>query len=180
MEQASSRYQTQDKDRPPAFQGGPQWDVNIQAQLSREVSEALGFDYTLGRIDTSVHPFTGGSHPTDVRITTRYSQEKWLEGISGTVHEVWGESGHGLGGNGGSRVAWESGGQKPGHTFFLALSRVRLVMLFMSACSFPPSLPPSLPPPRSAMASTSKAGTLSNGICPPPALSPWGCTKARV
>ncbi|TFJ85426.1 hypothetical protein NSK_003299 [Nannochloropsis salina CCMP1776] len=89
---ASSRYQTQDKDRPPAFQGGPQWDVNIQAQLSREVSEALGFDYTLGRIDTSVHPFTGGSHPTDVRITTRYSQEKWLEGISGTVHEV----GHGL------------------------------------------------------------------------------------
>lgn len=41
-----------------------------------------------GRLDVSVHPFTGGSHPTDVRITTRYSPENWLEGIGGTVHEV--------------------------------------------------------------------------------------------
>ena len=36
----------------------------------------------------SVHPFTGGSHPTDVRITTRYSSRNWLDGVSGTVHEV--------------------------------------------------------------------------------------------
>ena len=33
-----------------------------------------------------------GSHPTDIRIATRYSTTNWLEGISGTVHEV----GHGL------------------------------------------------------------------------------------
>jgi Zn-dependent M32 family carboxypeptidase len=50
---------------------------------------ALGFDYDKGRIDVSVHPFTGGSHPTDVRITTRYS-ENWSESVSGTVHEVGG------------------------------------------------------------------------------------------
>lgn len=49
---------------------------------------AIGFDYDKGRMDTSVHPFTGGSHPTDVRITTRYSKDNWLEGIAGTVHEV--------------------------------------------------------------------------------------------
>jgi carboxypeptidase Taq len=36
----------------------------------------------------SVHPFTGGSHPTDVRITTRYSTGNWLQGVAGTVHEV--------------------------------------------------------------------------------------------
>lgn len=48
---------------------------------------ALGFSYENGRIDVSVHPFTGGSHPTDVRITTRYS-DYWSESISGTVHEV--------------------------------------------------------------------------------------------
>jgi hypothetical protein len=41
-----------------------------------------------GRLDVSVHPFTGGSHPTDVRITTRYSSDLWLQGVSGTVHEV--------------------------------------------------------------------------------------------
>ncbi|KAM3570626.1 hypothetical protein VYU27_007320 [Nannochloropsis oceanica] len=89
---ASPRYLSQDKDMPAALQGGPSWNVDKQAKLSREISEALGFDYSLGRIDTSVHPFTGGSHPTDVRITTRYSEDKWIEGVSATVHEV----GHGL------------------------------------------------------------------------------------
>lgn len=86
--EASPRYLSQDKDMPAALQGGPSWNVDKQAKLSREISEALGFDYSLGRIDTSVHPFTGGSHPTDVRITTRYSEDKWIEGVSATVHEV--------------------------------------------------------------------------------------------
>lgn len=36
----------------------------------------------------SVHPFTGGAGPGDVRITTRYSKEKPFEGIMGTVHET--------------------------------------------------------------------------------------------
>ncbi len=56
---------------------------------SQSTHSALGFDYEKGRIDVSVHPFTGGSHPTDVRITTRYSQN-WSESVSGTVHEVGG------------------------------------------------------------------------------------------
>jgi carboxypeptidase Taq len=29
-----------------------------------------------------------GMTPTDVRITTRYSTSDWLEGFSGTIHEV--------------------------------------------------------------------------------------------
>ena len=41
-----------------------------------------------GRLDVSLHPFTGGPHPTDVRITTRYSSDNWLQGVAGTVHEV--------------------------------------------------------------------------------------------
>jgi hypothetical protein len=36
------------------------------------VAQAMGFDFDRGRLDVSVHPFTGGPHPTDVRITTRY------------------------------------------------------------------------------------------------------------
>lgn len=38
--------------------------------------------------DVSVHPFTGGAGPEDVRITTRYSKELPFEGIMGTVHET--------------------------------------------------------------------------------------------
>jgi len=73
---------------PEALKGGPAWDVEKQKLLCTEIAEAIGFDFTRGRFDVSVHPFTGGPHPTDVRITTRYSSDNWLEGIGGTVHEV--------------------------------------------------------------------------------------------
>ncbi|CAM9297987.1 unnamed protein product, partial [Ectocarpus fasciculatus] len=73
---------------PAALQGGPEWDVAKQKELCREIATAIGFDFTRGRFDESVHPFTEGPHPSDVRITTRYSTDNWLEGISGTVHEV--------------------------------------------------------------------------------------------
>lgn len=77
---------------PDALKGGEQWDIAKQKELCREVALAMTFDFSRGRFDESVHPFTGGPHPSDVRITTRYSIENWLEGVSGTVHEV----GHGL------------------------------------------------------------------------------------
>jgi len=56
--------------------------------MCREIAQAIGFDFDKGRLDVSLHPFTGGPHPTDVRITTRYSTTNWLEGVAGTVHEV--------------------------------------------------------------------------------------------
>lgn len=73
---------------PAALKGSEYWDVNKQAAMCTEVAEAIGFDFTKGRLDVSVHPFTGGSHPTDTRITTRYSTGDWLQGVAGTVHEV--------------------------------------------------------------------------------------------
>lgn len=72
----------------PALLGGDDWDVAKQAELSREICNVLGFNFDNGRIDVSVHPFTGGSGPSDVRITTRYSKELPFEGIMGTVHET--------------------------------------------------------------------------------------------
>ena len=36
----------------------------------------------------SVHPFTGGACPADVRMTTRFKAEDLLEGITGTTHET--------------------------------------------------------------------------------------------
>ncbi|CAN0456477.1 unnamed protein product, partial [Laminaria digitata] len=72
---------------PAALHTGDQWGVGDQAALCRDMAEKLGFDMNKGRLDVSVHPFTGGPGPTDVRITTRYSSN-WVEGMSGTVHEV--------------------------------------------------------------------------------------------
>mmetsp|Transcript_64448 Transcript_64448/g.158610 ORF Transcript_64448/g.158610 Transcript_64448/m.158610 type:complete len:567 (+) Transcript_64448:56-1756(+) len=72
---------------PKALQGGVDWDPTKQAEMCKEIAEAIGFDFKRGRMDVSVHPFTGGSHMTDVRITTRYSSDNWIEGVAGTIHE---------------------------------------------------------------------------------------------
>jgi len=71
----------------PALQGGADWDTGKQAEMCKEIAKAIGFDFQSGRMDVSVHPFTGGSHSTDVRITTRYSEGNWIEGVAGTIHE---------------------------------------------------------------------------------------------
>lgn len=67
--------------------GGP-FDREAQAALCRQLSLDLGFDLDSGRLDVSVHPFTGGAHPTDVRMTTRFKDDQLLDGIAGTMHET--------------------------------------------------------------------------------------------
>ena len=81
------------KDGPKALRGRANplsgtFDVDKQAELARDVAVALGFDLTKGRLDVSVHPFTGGCGPDDVRMTTRYKADDLLEGLSGCVHEA--------------------------------------------------------------------------------------------
>ncbi len=49
--------------------------LSHQAALCRDMAEKLGFDMGKGRLDVSVHPFTGGPGPSDVRITTRCGSE---------------------------------------------------------------------------------------------------------
>ncbi|KAH8076966.1 M32-like metallopeptidase [Aureococcus anophagefferens] len=68
----------------------PGWkdSTDAQAKLSAAVARDMGFDFGKGRFDVSTHPFTGGACPADTRITTRYSDDNWLEGFAGTVHEV--------------------------------------------------------------------------------------------
>ena len=50
----------------------------------------LGFDFEAGRLDESAHPFCGGV-PEDVRMTTRYRDDSFLQSLTGTIHET----GHG-------------------------------------------------------------------------------------
>ncbi|KAG0272271.1 hypothetical protein BGZ95_011976 [Linnemannia exigua] len=64
------------------------FDVKKQTEFSHRISKQIGFDTDAGRLDVSTHPFTGGAHPTDVRMTTRYTIDNFQEGITGTIHET--------------------------------------------------------------------------------------------
>ena len=68
--------------------GTKTYDLGKQADLCREIAIALGFDLQKGRLDVSVHPFTGGAHPTDVRMTTRFKEHDVMEGLTGAIHET--------------------------------------------------------------------------------------------
>jgi carboxypeptidase Taq len=63
-----------------------------QWRLSERLLADMGFDSEAGRLDKSVHPFTGGTHATDVRLTTRVDPNNLRSSLYGTIHEC----GHGL------------------------------------------------------------------------------------
>ena len=58
-----------------------------QLALSREVATAYGYDWSRGRIDLAVHPFSSGGG-NDSRITTRVVETDPFNCIYSTVHEV--------------------------------------------------------------------------------------------
>lgn len=66
--------------------GGP-FPIERQAALGRHLAERMGFDFTRGRLDVSVHPFCGGA-AEDVRMTTRYDERDFLSSVLGVVHET--------------------------------------------------------------------------------------------
>ncbi len=62
--------------------------LDKQESLARKISQDIGFNFAQGRMDVSVHPFCGGSHPTDVRITTRYKDSNFIESLYAVIHET--------------------------------------------------------------------------------------------
>jgi carboxypeptidase Taq len=60
-----------------------------QKELCDMIVEWCGFE---GRQDVSVHPFTTSFSSSDVRITSRFTDSEFYQGLAGTVHET----GHGL------------------------------------------------------------------------------------
>ncbi len=58
-----------------------------QRQLGVQLMQALGFDFDHGRLDTSLHPFCGGTSE-DVRITTRYDENDYSSALMGVLHET--------------------------------------------------------------------------------------------
>ena len=58
-----------------------QWD------FSMTVLKAMGYDLEAGRQDLSEHPFTTSFAPTDVRVTTRVSEDNYASLLWSTIHE---------------------------------------------------------------------------------------------
>ena len=58
-----------------------------QRALSLELMALLRFDFDAGRLDESAHPFSGGV-PEDVRLTTRYREDDFVQSLMGTIHET--------------------------------------------------------------------------------------------
>lgn len=67
------------------------FEVASQRTLLQEVTSRLGFDYSHGRIDVSLHPFCSGTG-ADVRMTTRFKEDEPLDSLFSSIHET----GHGL------------------------------------------------------------------------------------
>ena len=66
--------------------------IDVQKAFVRDVIEAMGFDFSRGRIDDSAHPFCGGTCVDDVRLTNRYRDDGFVDSLGGGMHEA----GHGL------------------------------------------------------------------------------------
>ena len=71
---------------PPVEPAGP-FPVAAQRAVAMRLMAKLGFDFEHGRLDTSLHPFCGGT-PDDVRITTRYEEDDFGRALMGVLHET--------------------------------------------------------------------------------------------
>jgi carboxypeptidase Taq len=58
-----------------------QWDFGVS------VLTKMGYDFNRGRQDKSTHPFTIDMGSSDVRITTRFKGNDFMDGLSSTIHE---------------------------------------------------------------------------------------------
>ena len=66
--------------------------VEAQRKFVEFVARGIGFDFDRGRLDVSTHPFCSGTHPGDVRLTTRFHEDNVNDALGSTMHEA----GHGI------------------------------------------------------------------------------------
>ncbi len=66
--------------------------VNLQEEFGKEAAAAIGFDFNIGRLDVTTHPFCTTIGPGDVRITTRFNPKHLGQALFGIMHEA----GHGI------------------------------------------------------------------------------------
>ncbi|MEQ1772986.1 MAG: carboxypeptidase M32 [Burkholderiales bacterium] len=86
LPQLITRVQAKQRDEPLTAPVGP-FPTASQRAMNLAVMEKLGFDFDAGRLDESAHPFSGGV-PEDVRLTTRYREDDFVQSLMGTIHET--------------------------------------------------------------------------------------------
>ncbi len=59
-----------------------------QEAFGKKVAAILGYDFSRGRLDPTVHPFETSFSCNDVRITTRYESDFLSPSLFGTMHET--------------------------------------------------------------------------------------------
>jgi carboxypeptidase Taq len=109
----------------PLLPAGP-FALEGQKTLARKLMQILGFVFDHGRLDTSHHPFCGGV-PEDVRITTRYSESEFIQGLMGVLHET----GHALYERG-RPLAWRY--QPVGFARGMAIHESQSLLVEMQVC----------------------------------------------
>jgi carboxypeptidase Taq len=73
--------------RPPVVPLAGPFPVEVQKAVGERLMRAVGFDFSRGRLDVSLHPFCGGA-TGDVRITTRYDETNFIGALMGVLHET--------------------------------------------------------------------------------------------
>lgn len=112
--------------RPPVLEPEGPFPLEAQRGLGLRFMEAVGFDFTHGRVDVSLHPFCGGA-AGDVRLTTRYDEADFTSALMGVLHET----GHALYEQG-RPAAWA--GQPVGEARGMSLHESQSLLIEMQAC----------------------------------------------
>ncbi|MBX6395491.1 MAG: carboxypeptidase M32 [Alicyclobacillaceae bacterium] len=61
--------------------------VERQRKICRWALETIGFDFSAGRLDETVHPFEISLNPGDVRVTTKYEENDVRTALFSVLHE---------------------------------------------------------------------------------------------
>jgi carboxypeptidase Taq len=69
-----------------------EYPVDRQEVFGQAAAAAIGFDFTAGRLDRTVHPFCSTIGPGDCRLTTHYDAHSFMKSFFSTLHEA----GHGM------------------------------------------------------------------------------------
>ncbi|WP_426353557.1 carboxypeptidase M32 [Exiguobacterium sp. R-39] len=63
-------------------------DRETQIRLNHEWLQDIGYDFTAGRLDETVHPFQTTINRKDARVTTKYDEADYRNSVFGTMHEA--------------------------------------------------------------------------------------------
>lgn len=69
-----------------------EYDIEKQKEFCRFILEYMGFDFSMGVVSESAHPFTTNLHNKDVRITNHFTKTGFIGSVFSAIHE----GGHGI------------------------------------------------------------------------------------